>query len=68
MSAMSSGCPTRPSAIVFAMTWLISGSRARGFRSVLVAPGRTALTVMPRAPSSAASSRLSASSPALAGA
>ncbi|CFM28771.1 Uncharacterised protein [Bordetella pertussis] len=68
MSAMSSGWPTRPSAMSRASASAMAGSRARVFMSVAVAPGSTALTVMPRAPRSLASNRVSASRPALAGA
>ncbi|KAG0734771.1 hypothetical protein G6F31_021440 [Rhizopus arrhizus] len=53
---MSSGTPTRPSAVMSANCLLSSGiSRtAPPRKSVSIAPGATVLTVMPRLPSSLA--------------
>src|SRR5207245_2313414 len=52
-SAMSSACPSRPKADIWAPIFLHSGSF--GNMSVSVKPGETLLTVMPRPPNSLAS-------------
>lgn len=65
-SATSSGSPIRPSAVIAAKPAAASGiARTASVMSVLIGPGATVLTVIPRCPSSLASVGANASTAAL---
>lgn len=62
--ATSCGCPQRPSEVrCFNQSAIAGSATTSALLSVAKKPGETALTVIPKVPSSAASVQVSASSP-----